>query len=149
MTDSWYENIFEEYKLRYLFESDRISKWYPYTNDSIIILFENGAAAYYDNIYKTYTYKKSLKELEEFLTVSKDTTKDEEEYKEKWHLMFAKKLYVKMFKAGLNQMMLSDRTGISQASIAGYVNGKRTPTLYAAKKIADALGCTVNDLIDF
>lgn len=149
MTDSWYENIFEEYKLRYLFESDRISKWYPYTNDSIIVLFENGAAAYYDNIYKTYTYKKSLEELEEFLTLSRDSYDNEDNYKKDWYLRFGANLHLRMIKAGLNQIMLADRTGISQASITYYLNGSKTPTIYNTQKIAEALGCTVNDLIDF
>ncbi|MBP2664302.1 MAG: Cro/C1-type DNA-binding domain [Firmicutes bacterium] len=57
----------------------------------------------------------------------------------------------------LNQVMtdkkisgyrLSKLSGVSQTSISEYRNGASQPTLPIAKKIADALGVTIDDLTD-
>lgn len=149
MNNSHYEHILEECKMRCPLIRDNIDHWYPYSEDAIIVVRTDGGAVHYDNIFKCYTYKDSANELESFLEFDESKYDREIDYKNAWSLNFAKKLYVKMIKAGVNQVALSDRTSLSQSSIAGYVNGIKIPTIYNAKKIADALGCTLNDLVDF
>ena len=48
-----------------------------------------------------------------------------------------------MFKA-VNQLELSERTGISQPAISNYITGRTAPTLYNIDKIAKALGCSID-----
>lgn len=43
---------------------------------------------------------------------------------------------------------LSKASGVSRVSINRYELGERSPNVYIAKKLADALGCTIEDLID-
>lgn len=49
---------------------------------------------------------------------------------------------------GLTQVQLAERLGVSQATIAMYETGTRTPTLRAAKRIADFFNVRIDD-IDF
>lgn len=43
---------------------------------------------------------------------------------------------------------LSKASGVSRVSINRYELGERSPNIYIAKKLADALGCAIEDLID-
>ena len=47
----------------------------------------------------------------------------------------------------MTQEQLSERTGISQANMSRYESGERKLTLENAAKIANALGCTVDELL--
>ena len=47
---------------------------------------------------------------------------------------------------GIMQSELSELTGITQASISQYINGKKSPTFYTVDKIARALDCSLEDL---
>ena len=47
---------------------------------------------------------------------------------------------------GINQITLSEITGISQPTINGYINGTINPTFYNVDKIAKALRCSMDEL---
>lgn len=47
----------------------------------------------------------------------------------------------------MTQVELAERSGVSQQAISFYEIGRSYPTLDSAKKIADALGVTVDELI--
>lgn len=51
-----------------------------------------------------------------------------------------------LYRYGISQSELSERTGITQAMISRYINGTATPSLYNADKIAKAVGCSLDDL---
>lgn len=48
---------------------------------------------------------------------------------------------------GYTQKQLALRSGCTEASISKYVRGERTPTLKIAKRLAIALGVTIDDLM--
>lgn len=50
-------------------------------------------------------------------------------------------------KAGLSQAELGDLLGVTQAMISSYEKGVRNPKLETVRKIADALGVYISDLI--
>lgn len=50
--------------------------------------------------------------------------------------------------SGMTQGKLSEVSGISRESIINYENGRRTPPIDIAAKLADALGVTVGFLMD-
>lgn len=50
--------------------------------------------------------------------------------------------------AGLSQESLAQAVGVSRVSIVRYETGERKPDLDIAAKIAKALNCKVDDLID-
>lgn len=47
----------------------------------------------------------------------------------------------------MTQCELSALVGVSQSALSMYETGQRTPSLPIAARIAQALGCTVDDLI--
>lgn len=149
MSTSYYEYVLDECRMRCPFAEGEINRWYKYADDEIIVIMKNGGAIHYNNLLKCYTYRDTIEELEQFLKFDRNKYKEEDEYRSAWSLEFAKKLYVKMLKIGINQAELSYRTGISQGSIANYVNGRTVPNIYYAYKIAEVLGCTLNDLVNF
>lgn len=57
-----------------------------------------------------------------------------------------KRLRVLMAEADMSAEQLSDKSGVSVDSIRQYLRGETVPLLETACKIADALGCTPNDL---
>ena len=48
--------------------------------------------------------------------------------------------------ANMTQVELAKAAGTTQAVICRYETGKRIPKITTAQKIADALGCKVNDI---
>ena len=50
--------------------------------------------------------------------------------------------------AGLSQEELARVSDVSRVSIARYESGKREPTLTIAAKLAAALNCSVDDLVE-
>lgn len=48
---------------------------------------------------------------------------------------------------GMTQEALSAFSGVNRVSIAKYETGKSAPSLETAKRLADALGVTVDELI--
>lgn len=64
----------------------------------------------------------------------------------KWKQNFAARLRKMMIKKVMNQMELADASGISQSSIAQYLNANRVPTVLNLVYIADALECTRDEL---
>ena len=51
-----------------------------------------------------------------------------------------------MRRKGIMQSELSELTGITQASISQYINGRKSPSFYTVDKIARALNCSIEDL---
>ena len=58
---------------------------------------------------------------------------------------FGMRLYKIMISRGLTEAELSERTGIPQNRISGYITGKNTPSFYKVDKIAKALGCSIEE----
>ena len=48
--------------------------------------------------------------------------------------------------AGLSQAALAKAAGVPLGTLRGWEYGRRTPLLDAAAKLADALGCTLDEL---
>ena len=61
---------------------------------------------------------------------------------------FVYNLTMLMEARGFNQQTLAEYAGISKGAINNYLNKKSTPSFTAARRIAYALGCSVNELID-
>lgn len=64
----------------------------------------------------------------------------------KWKQNFASRLRKMMIKKRMNQTGLADASGMSQSSIAQYLNTNRIPTALNLVYIADALECTRDEL---
>ena len=66
-----------------------------------------------------------------------------------WRKKFADVVINKMSNISISAKELSDRTGVSQASMSRYLNCQRTPTIITIANIANVLGSSIDELINF
>lgn len=64
-------------------------------------------------------------------------------------LTFSTKLSERLHELGMSQRELARLTGINHVSISRYASGTRSPNVYYAALIAQALNCTVDELLGF
>lgn len=48
---------------------------------------------------------------------------------------------------GITQVVLAEKLGVSQGAISNWENGDRKPDVFMMKRIAEILGCTVDELL--
>jgi DNA-binding XRE family transcriptional regulator len=53
-----------------------------------------------------------------------------------------------MADSGITQKELAEKSGVSEASIAQYINKNKIPSLFIARQLAQALDCRIDDLLD-
>ena len=127
-----YNDILDRFKQYYPVIATNIVDWYSNGENTIIVILADGSRMEYHNILNTVRNVRNLLE-DEF---------NEENYQRD----FSYNLFSKMADSGFNQVMLSEKTGISQVSISKYLNKKALPSIYNCEKIARALGCSVSEL---
>lgn len=66
-----------------------------------------------------------------------------------WMRIFGNNLVYHLQSAGMTQEELARATGLTQASISRYASGIQLPGVRAIVNIANALGITTDELIDF
>jgi transcriptional regulator with XRE-family HTH domain len=63
-------------------------------------------------------------------------------------MSYGKELARRRTDCGISQEKLAQRTGISAMSILRYEQGRRTPTIDLAERIAKVLGCKLKDMLE-
>lgn len=66
-----------------------------------------------------------------------------------WLDAFGDNLVYMMKSSNVTQRDLSCFTGLSESAISSYINKRKIPGIKAIINIADALECTVSELIDY
>ena len=66
-----------------------------------------------------------------------------------WLDAFGDNLVYMMKSSNVTQRELSYFTGLSESAISSYINKRKIPGIKAIVNIADALECTVSELIDY
>lgn len=66
-----------------------------------------------------------------------------------WVEEFSNNLRAVMREEKITQRQLANKSGMSQADISRYINGKQIPSCRAIINLAYALHCSTDDLIDF
>ena len=66
-----------------------------------------------------------------------------------WLRIFASNLAYYLEMHGISQNELAKRSGLEQGSISRYVSASQMPGIKAAVNIANALGVSVDELINF
>jgi DNA-binding Xre family transcriptional regulator len=104
---------------------------YEELNDfELVAKMNNGVTVLYDDIDHCFR---------RLPTNSDDMTEEECRAEFGWRL---RKI---MFRNGITQEQLSERTGIAQSRISNYLRGKNSPTFYVVDRIAKALGCSIDE----
>ena len=109
-------------------------------DNRLIAELKNGSAIEYDLVLGTSRSAMNL----DILMRSKIAA-NEDDFKR----CLGRKMYREMVRRGFDQIMLSKATGISKGTISYYMNGTSMPSRYKIKLIADALDCSVDELLKF
>jgi DNA-binding Xre family transcriptional regulator len=96
----------------------------------VVAYLSDGTVVMYDDLEKTIRQ----------LPTDHDQTEDD--YRREFSFRLSKLL----FHRGMTQEELAVKTGISNVSISNYIQRKATPSSYNVHKIANALGCSMDDL---
>lgn len=61
---------------------------------------------------------------------------------------FGERMKLMLESKGMSQSVLARKSGITEVSISRYIKGDRVPNVKALKRIAEALECSVSDLLE-
>lgn len=137
MQIEYYERMFEEFKMFWPFEVDNVKDYRPRGDHSIRIEMKDGRCLDYDNI------SHGIRPVKNFSPSAANEITDE-----RCMDSFSYKLTDLMNTRGFNQETLAEYSGVSKGSINKYINKKSTPSITAFRKIAHALQCTLDELLD-
>jgi DNA-binding Xre family transcriptional regulator len=128
-------SMWDEFVDNYPSMAQRVVDHYKSGKFELTLIFEDGSKSIYNSNSKAIRYMKQRDPNEV----------DETEYK----MLFANVLNRKMNEKGITQKELAECTGLSKVSISGYIRCRSIPSSFAIYKLANALDCSVSELIDF
>lgn len=133
----YYKEMLDEF-MRYRPDlAGEIATCNPKHLHAIRVTLKNGRQFDYNGRTKTY------REVREYYSTKPDEVTDEA-----CREIFAYNLSELMRVKGFGQPELSQHTGLSTASISKYLRKKSTPTITNLEKIAHALNCSRDELLD-
>ena len=112
-----------------------ITRWVKLETDFYRAELNNGDVIFYTSNDNGFRYMKAVE-------AKFDTEK-------MWQREFSRRLCFVMDHRDINQIILCEKSGLSQSSLSNYMNCKRIPSAYAVKVLADALDTTVEFLSHF
>ena len=127
------ETMFEDYLFHMMVKREDVLSVEPYDKFQILVTKKNGNRYIYDMMAHG---DKLLKDEEPVFFKM-----DEKTYMSEFAFIVDTKITAK----GITLEDLSERTGISIPTIYRYMRGASIPNLYKAKKLAEVLGCDIND----
>ena len=132
-----YEDVYDKFKEVAPHLATMVSDYRPRGDWGIRVTLNDGSQYDYD-IYSPAPRPAQNKKWEEAALI------DEQQCRE----AFAYRLRDWMQIRNHTQWTLAEYTGLSRGTINNYIHAKATPSLTALKKIAQALDCSVTELVD-
>lgn len=128
--------LYDEAILYFPFLTRNLVEWYPYKDDGFALIFcySNGDKVFYDSIMKGIRH------------FSADNISSKSIDEDRWRKEIGFNIYRAMIKYGVDQTELAYRIGVSQGTVSKYTDGLITPSSYKLNRIAEALGCNINEL---
>ena len=133
----YYEDMLDEFKRYRPDLVKEIRNCTPKHLNAIRVTLSNGRQFDYNGRTKTH------REIHEYYVAEPNDITDET-----CREIFAANLAELMRMKGFGQPELSERTGLSTASISKYLRKKATPTITNLEKIAHALNCSRDELLE-
>ena len=125
--------IWDQFNMLFKMDAARTVKWERLEVDYYKATLDDGSFIFYDAIEHCVRYMSQ----EEAEFDSEDS----------WRQEFSRRLIWMMNTRGVDQIKLSEATGISQSAISNYTRGTRTPSAYSCSVIAQALNCSLDFLV--
>jgi DNA-binding Xre family transcriptional regulator len=125
------KNLIEHLKMYYPSEVSDAVEFRQVGEYEVIVKCKDGTSISYDDVDKTIRRLPSSS-----YDISEMQCRRE----------FALRLKQLMFRRGITQKDLSEKTGISETTLSMYLTEKHTPSFYNVDKISKALQCSLDDL---
>lgn len=129
-----FNDIFKEFEMLFPEIAKNVTDGYVSGRQEITVFLSDGSKGFYDGISKTIRFLKDIKT---------------EHTEDNWRKEFGNCLNEKLYKKGISQRELSEKTQISQPVISRFINGLATPSTYDLIQISEALDCSIADLTYF
>ena len=129
------EEMFKEFAQRFPRMAEKAVECWLSGPTEITILFEDRSKSYYDIRHDTARFGKGG------LTDASDESD--------WMNEFASRLRKKLSANGMSQRDLADQIGRSPVTISRYTLGRSIPDAFTMRQIAEALDCSVLELVEF
>lgn len=133
----YYEEMFVKFKENYPMWAEKVINYRPKHVHAIRLTLRTGEIIDY-NIQTNSCRFVTQSTVERPADITDDDCRE----------VFASNLAEAMITKGIGQAVLAERTGLSSACISKYLHKKSTPTITQVEKIAHALGCHRDDLLD-
>lgn len=137
MNIDYYNEIFEDFKKYWPFEIENVKDYRPRGERGIRIVMKDSRLLDYDIITH------GLRPVKNYSAAAIDEITDE-----RCRDSFVYHVTDLMTTRGFTQQTLADYTGISKGAINKYLNKNATPSMTSLRKIAYALQCRLDDLLD-
>ena len=124
-------HLLNRFKMNFSLFADEIESVELYGDHELIITTEVGTKILYDDFDQTI----------DFINDCNNNVD--------WRRRFGRKLRNKMIQSGMTQEELSKRAGVSVTSLSSYMNGRALPSIYIAYRLAEELGCSLDELLHF
>lgn len=134
MNKDKYTNTLRQFEMYYPNLHEKAVDWKPSGRTSVIVKILDGCMYEYDSMdnsirqIRTNTYP-----IEDDILTRKE---------------FGMNLQKMIPLSGLNKSELAEKVGITNAMLSRYIRGNSTPNVVTARKLANALGCTIDELFD-
>lgn len=137
MNDTHYKEIFKDFTAHHPYMTGDVDDYRPRGEMGIRITMLNGTRYDYDIITRGVRMVKTF--------VADDIRDITDDY---CRAALAYNLSERMSLKGYSQQTLAEDTGLSKGSIYNYLNQKATATATALRRMARALDCTVDELLN-
>lgn len=131
--DSRLERDMEIFRMRYQHIVVKMKDYESLGNDEILITLNDGRQLIYNIIVDRLRWTNDGCDNKDFIS------------EEEWRRAFSIRLGSELRMRCMTLERLSELSGISCVSLSRYLNGKATPSMYNAERIANVLGCSVAD----
>lgn len=133
----YYEDVYNNFARQCPMWAEDAVRCVPRHEHMIRVFLRNGDYIDYDERTGTFRYRSKG-------TIIETDDMTEEDSRE----LFSRNLLDIMRIRGIGQMILAERSGLSQVMISKYISKKATPSWINVKKIARALNCSIDELIE-
>lgn len=132
-----HEEIFQEFLKYHPYWEPEIEGYSPKNRYAIRVRLRDGRYVDYNSMNNSCRVGRDI-----VVNSPNDITDDD------CRIAFSNNLVEYMSSKGFNQVTLAERTGLSTVAISKYMRGTMTPSITALQKIAYALNCTPDELLD-
>ena len=126
-------DIYDRYARMYPTFAEKTTGWSSIGLDEIEVMLTDRTRIIYDDIEQVLIFP----------------NRGELSDKEVWAREFGRRLRKRLYFRGISQAEVAKHCGVSQPTVSKWLTGKTIPDVYKLTTLAELLGCTSADIIEY